>query len=346
MKKELKEKWIKLYKIANEFKKLEPWKYFSEFDILTLKVPDKKEPYFCNIEKNVFSYYAISIYDGYRAIDAQYEASTSPFPTELLSNYHMCTTCVFGKEEDYFGLNDSLIEELDLEDDYKWIYFLNFQLGFEACRLTPKKVDMMILCMTQFLDMMRRIITNKIDIDFEDDMTFERCFNKKINSWVDVIKRIDEYTFQIDFLELDEENLKRFSRVRRINKEYELEIANFIPIRFKGPNSRACFPLVYALADKKTGEVFNIDLKQANTKKIYQDALNHSLNLFLDFMFKNGLPKAVYVRDTHTLSLVEELFDQLDIDIIRSPQLKVLDKLITDTVKDMSDFGKGDLKWE
>jgi hypothetical protein len=44
--------WLKLYTLAKEIQKLEPWKIFLELDVFLVSIPTYKEPFYCTFHGN------------------------------------------------------------------------------------------------------------------------------------------------------------------------------------------------------------------------------------------------------------------------------------------------------
>lgn len=59
------EQWRRLYEIAAALKNMEPWRVLWDTDIVTIQLPDRKEPVFCSVMGRGRECYGIGIYPGY-----------------------------------------------------------------------------------------------------------------------------------------------------------------------------------------------------------------------------------------------------------------------------------------
>ena len=53
-----------LYQITLKIKKLEPWKYLYDVDLITIIVPNREEPVYCSIMGRGKEHYGIGVYPG------------------------------------------------------------------------------------------------------------------------------------------------------------------------------------------------------------------------------------------------------------------------------------------
>jgi len=56
------EQWNKLYEVTINIKKLEPWNYLWDIDIITIILPEYEEPFYCSVMGKNGQCFAISVY--------------------------------------------------------------------------------------------------------------------------------------------------------------------------------------------------------------------------------------------------------------------------------------------
>ena len=89
MKKELKEKWLELYKVADEIKSIEPWVNLADNNILGYIDEETGQiVYFC-IMGNAGIHKGIGVYRGKEGIGL-FETLAENFPFPIAINYQSC----------------------------------------------------------------------------------------------------------------------------------------------------------------------------------------------------------------------------------------------------------------
>lgn len=61
------EQWKALYEVAENLKKLAPWRALSDTDILVLRLPGREEPIYCSVMGHGDVNYGIGVYPGYES---------------------------------------------------------------------------------------------------------------------------------------------------------------------------------------------------------------------------------------------------------------------------------------
>lgn len=67
------EQWDELYKVTMNIKRLEPWNYLWNMDIITILLPEYEEPFYCSVMGRGGECFAIAVYKGYDGINGFYK---------------------------------------------------------------------------------------------------------------------------------------------------------------------------------------------------------------------------------------------------------------------------------
>ncbi|HQO73065.1 MAG TPA: hypothetical protein PLJ53_10015, partial [Sedimentibacter sp.] len=95
------EQWNKLYEVTINIKKLEPWNYLWDIDIITIILPEYEEPFYCSVMGKNGQCFAISVYKGFEAIHGFFKVvDAKNIPPFQLMRYQDNLTCYFGDREE------------------------------------------------------------------------------------------------------------------------------------------------------------------------------------------------------------------------------------------------------
>lgn len=184
--------------------------------------------------------------------------------------------------------------------------------------------------------MFKAIIYEGVKVDFENNETLVRHYDEKTKQYVNysvplIIPKRPSPTFTIK-TKFENDIMK----LPRTEMELECEFLNCIPMRIKEnkePEGRMNYPIARFIADRKSELMLDYDLINKNDYDNKEDYILESVNLLIDYFFKIGRPKCIYVRDEETKMYLKDILDKAKIKIRVRPTLKAIDGFFDSLMK-------------
>lgn len=323
-----KELWLELYEIAEKIQKLEPWKYLWDMDLLVYLCQPLNEIFYCSVMGHGGMHRAIAIYRG-EQINGFFELAQNQIPKNMLLNYQECLMCNFIGRQETLPKNREIIKELGLSFRGTWISFESFEKGYEPSPINIKQVKIMIEALKNFYMMFRAIIEQGIKADFENGEILARHYDKEKQLFLNYPAPLMLPKKHYNAIRTDDEFEKDIIELPQTEMELEYEFVNYIPIRIrenKEDDGRYYYPLSRIITERKSGIVISDDLVDKNKYKSKRDYVLESVELLINYFYKIGRPKSVYVRDEETKMYLKDVLDKAKIKIIIKPKLKAIDE--------------------
>lgn len=323
-----KELWLELYEIAEKIQKLEPWKYLWDIDLLVYLCQSMNEIFYCSVMGHGGMHKAIAIYQG-KQIHGFFELAKDQIPENMLLNYQECLMCNFISRQETLPKNREIIKELGLSFRGTWISFENFEKGYEPSHININQVKIMIEALKNFHMMFRAIIEQGIKVDFENGEILARHYDKEKKLFLNYPVPLMLPEKQFNTIEAKAEFEKEIMKLPQTEMELEYEFLNYIPIRIrdnKEKDGRHYYPLARIIAERKSGVLISHDLIDKNEYKSKNAYVLESAELLINYFYKMGRPKSIYVRDEETKMYLKDILDKAKIKIIVKPKLKAIDE--------------------
>ncbi len=323
-----KELWLELYEVAEKIQELEPWKYLREMDLLVYLSEPLNEVLYCSVMGHEGMYKSIAIYQE-EQIHGFLELEKGQYPNQQLINYQECITCNFLSRQETLPKNREIIKELGLSFRGIWISFENFEKGYEPSPININQVKIMIEALKNFYMMFRLIIKEGAKIDFENGKTLERRYDKKKKLFFNYLVPLILPEKHFNTIETGLEFEENIMKLPQTEMELEYEFLNYVPIRIKNnkeQDGRYYYPIARFLAERKSGFAISHKLIDKNDYKSKNDYILESAGFLVDYFYKVGRPRSIYVRDEETKMYLKDILDKAKIKIVVSPKLKVIDE--------------------
>src|SRR3989304_238307 len=78
MNQKVKNTWLRIFNLANEIYKRSPWNWMDETDVFGIEIPENSRLYFMSIMGSGGQHYALSAYEGPKAIGGVWELQDNP----------------------------------------------------------------------------------------------------------------------------------------------------------------------------------------------------------------------------------------------------------------------------
>ena len=323
-----KELWLELYEIARKIQELEPWKYLWDMDLLVYLCQPLNEIFYCSVMGHAGLHKAIAIYKGDQ-IQGFMELAKNQIPEYMMLNYQECLMCNFINRQSTLPKNREIIKELGLSFRGTWISFESFEKGYEPSTISIEQVKTMIEALKNFYMMFRAIIEQGIKADFENGEMLARHYDKEKKLFLNYPAPLMLPEKHYDTIRVDKEFEKEMMKLSQTDMELEFEFLNYVPIRIrenKEKDGRNYYPRARFIADRKTGFAISYDLINKNDYKDEKDYIMESVELLINYFYKMGRPKRIYVRDEESKTYLEDIANKAQTKITVRPKLKAIDE--------------------
>lgn len=328
MKKELKEKWLELYKVADEIKSMEPWVNLADNNILGYIDEETHQiVYFC-IMGNAGIHKGIAVYRGKEGIGL-FETLAENFPFPIMINYQSCLKLNYLSEEETLEKNLELLNSLGIKYKDEYTSFEIYKKGFEPYQFYNEE---QITEMTKHLKVLMEALNaiNKMsNIDYE---TFHGLIMRDEKGSIVIDENLPTvFAADTEPIKLKPAWLTKLKQLPvRNSLELEFDFTNHLPIPFeesKDENGRPCYPYLRVLAEKRHGLIYDIqigDQLKETKEEFYLESLERLIKIFT----KVGFPSKLYVRDLEAKLLLGEIEENTSLEIVVSHELEVIDNAL------------------
>ncbi len=284
------------------------------------------------------------------------EMQRNPIPDIFGINYQEGILMVYNTRDYMLEDNIEVVDEF-MKRQYKGkvISFESFTRGYMPSSLSEEELDDALVAFKTFeraLRDMDKTEKNKESEEYKDFKKFKASFKDHNDRCMQI--QFDEEEDELSFSVCDMPNLaacfktislpedfNNLDDAANIDDTYEVEFLNFVPIPAKKVKYKTA--LMNEAVDK-TNLVRYFALVNETTEKIIEfktvdapfmgerdneDYLNFVFPILIELMNENGIPKKLVVRDDESLALLSDLADRLNIKLVKSPELKIIDDFVT-----------------
>ncbi|MEK4387220.1 hypothetical protein MKZ25_15750 [Solibacillus sp. FSL W7-1464] len=251
--------YLTLFEVADEFKKLKPWQYFNNEDIIAVQLNDMK--YFISVMGAGGQEYGLMMYDeafGYQSLEKiiNGEALSDDFSID------MSALTVNYVDRDELDKEDyELIKEhgLSFRGKKNWIAFKTFEPGFVPMQPDYDEVETMI----ELIELMIQVTKMRMS-GWEYPMVpmyGYPLFEVQNDGEVDLLgiiemERIEDWVLEIDVNDLEVAKIKKKQK-----SPLEIEFDYFyMPYAVDGEEERPLYPLINIIVNHTTGEVIHHEI--------------------------------------------------------------------------------------
>ncbi|WP_312755225.1 DUF7309 domain-containing protein [Rummeliibacillus suwonensis] len=250
--------WQTLFQVADQLKKLKPWQYFDDNQIVAIQDPFTKEIYFCSVLGGAGMEYGLAIYigaKGWKTInDIMSDQTTDDF------FYQLDSLCVYYVNRDELEKSDyELIkeQELSFRGEHNWIQFRSYKPGFVPWHPDVADTKTLILVLQQMIQLVEQC-KNGWQLPFFEDSSL--CVTRHIDShgeWIESVFQIKdplEEDVQI-YPALSDFEIVQIKKKKHSNLKLEFELF-YLPQAVEDPTyNRPFFPVFCVAIDRNTGMV-------------------------------------------------------------------------------------------
>lgn len=317
------EEWKSLYEVSTRVKALEPWKQFSDMDIIGIRTGEEEEnTVFYTILGQGGSCYGIAIYEGYEAFNSLlmlFMQEKLNLSVEYAMFHQRNLTCYWGNREELSDKQRKVIKDLGYQYRGKnqWLYFMSYEPGYYPYMTDHEEV----LRMTEHLENLEIALhyyqSMDIHVDFEHGYMFSLVFAEDKKTWQYGEAPLPFIGFQPGVLEItDEALLKCLEKVPKSEMILEVEIASLGGAVSDKAYKKPANPDLCVLVEAKSGMILKCEMQPPES-----DAALSLAEELVDFIFHAGVPKEIRVSNAIVESVLRQICDTCQIKLRRVKQL-------------------------
>jgi hypothetical protein len=320
------EQWKELYEIAKDIRKLEPWMFLWDTDLITLDLPGLDEPVYCSVMGREGDCIAIGVYPGYEAfwtLQRLANPENDPFVSGLEQK---CLILNYGDREEVTPIDRSIYNELGLRfrGRNEWIYFRSMDPGYYPWYIDSEQAEMLLQVLRHLFDAVRFYIEQNLNVDFDSGETLLRFRSPIDGKWITTIAQMPEIPVIEEKLVITNDILiARMKTYKRNGIKLEFEIT-YVPAPIcEHKDARPYFPRFIILADRTSGVL--LDQELVNISDAVEVVV---INTLTDYIEKHGRPLFIYVRDDRTGRYIEDFCTKSGIKMIVGEDMPAIDEFI------------------
>lgn len=320
------EQWAALYEVADNLKKLAPWRALTDSDLLVLQLPGQDEPVYCSVMGQGEMSYGISVHPGKESFARlQRLLRQDAYSSELLMVEQDCLACLFGDREDVQPEDRAVMKQLGLRfrGHNQWIFFRTMKPGRFPWFLDAEQAELLTAALQNAAMLCLCYMEGKLKVDFDAGETLTRWYDSEKDMWMNAVIPMPALTMERT-LDLQDDLL--LARLKRSKKTaVQLEIDSFylpIPVQEDKHSPPVCTYLAL-LVDKNSGAVLGQNFAGPDDP----DYLT-APSMLLNYMQEHGRPAAVYVRSDWIGSLLRSTCKAVGVRLVEDEGVPVLDNIL------------------
>ena len=327
MTEKLKNKWLKLYEIANNISKFEPCNYFFPTDRFTFITKDNKESYLFSFFRLTENINAIACYlnevDYMKAQKRLNAKNTKDEPTFFLQN---ALVCIWDDRNHLSKESYKLIKELGFSFRGRgaWLHFDKYETGYAPVTLNEKEVDILIDAFGNLFMMLRAVFDQGLDPEFDKGKTLLRWYEPKTNLYYTNPFKIDIPTDIAQHPLVTLQETPRLAEVKKMaTKNYTIELDWFyIDATYIDENKREAFPLILLGVNSETEFVLTNKFLEPSYNKF-----NVVINALDDIFELHGKPNQIKISDEDLHNILFDFCKKTNIKLSLVSRLHSLNKV-------------------
>ncbi|WP_194840834.1 plasmid pRiA4b ORF-3 family protein [Filobacillus milosensis] len=305
------EEWLRLFKLADDFNKLKPWKRLYDDQIIAVYIPELDDYAFCSILGRNGEEFGLVAYIGQVGLKNLY----------TLLNDQIDSIDEFARSQSAIQLSLSDREELEPEDyeiikslglSYRgkkqWPLFRTYVPGYYPWTLSKESSYILSIALEEVIKVIKRINTMPFELpDSTNGEFFARTLNNS-EEYNDAVLKIDwgellNYEVPLVVKDLDIKGVQKQFQKANISLEFDSFQLNE-PVQNK-PEERPFYPRMFVAADSSNGMVIFHDMLEPGpfTEQIQYTFLKLVENI-------NAIPNNVVLQQEayrHLSPLLEQL---------------------------------------
>lgn len=318
--------WKRLYRAAEELKKLAPWRVLYDMDIITIVLPGHEEPFYCSVLGRGGETYGVCVYPGKDALIRFYRMASGSSPYAVNMFEQKCLMCNYGDREEVAREDRMVMQELGLRfrGHNNWIYFRAMEPGYYPWFLNAKQVGVLAEVLENLIMACSYLLRGDIQVDFEAGETLLRFYSDNDDQWLNTKAAMPAIPSEQRYVEMADELLvARLKRQKKKVAPVEID-AFYIPTPVQERKDEIPrLPYVCMLVDRTSGLVLNQNMGERD-----EDPVDTILSVLIPFIEKYGKPDTIYMRDERMGAVIGTLCKDIGVRTVMGKEMRAMDTVI------------------
>jgi hypothetical protein len=327
------EQWSQLYNVAKDIKRLAPWNFLRETDLITIILPWQKEPVYCSVIGNGGECFGVGAYPGYEGISSFYSMLNTPEDKVdyLLGLEQKCLMCYFGNSDELESKDREVLKKLNLRfrGRNEWIYFRSMEPGYFPWYLNSEQANLMTQILQNFF--MACTHLEKLKVNFDDNQTLLRFYSTEKKVWMNsAVKMPPIPEIKRQLIVDDDKLLSKLKKKKCNNEKLEFE-SMYLPVPFlTNKKDRPRLPSFILLVDKTSETIIDQYVSED------EDPETSILEMFIYYITQSGRPLSIHVRDNRAGCYIADFCKKTGIELIEGKGVPTIDKTLKNLINSIT----------
>jgi len=328
----------KLYEEATEFKKLQPWKWLYDMDLICVENPKDGTVGYCSVMGRGGDHYALGVYLGDKGLMGFIEVlDQEGIPNHQVMHYQDCLMASF---EDRVLLSPQDRKEikslgLSFRGRNAWPVFRRHEEGYHPWYINEEECVFLTHALEQTRFVATRVKEGKLPMDMERGQTILRRSKGQGEhlEWESVKIQLDIPHREYQPLIIEDEMLiKKLKNAKSLGGGHLEVDCCFLPGMIqKKRTDRPYYPKAFLIADHETGMILKFE-----TYGSKEEDVNMTMNTMIQFCLEIGVPKKIIVRSAFMQNVLSDFCRISGIEIQLSTRLPAIDEMMEAMSRDFN----------
>lgn len=330
--------WNNLNSLATMICKLEPWKEFSENDLLVINLPGRELPIYCVIMGKNISQVGVAVYHtnwGIWGLELSMKGYDAP--ENQTRRYNECLVMSVDVKENLTKEELDILAMLDFHvgEGQKLPKFTSFERKYWPGMLTTDEAEVLAEALFYLEKMISQYRNAKLSFDSENQM-LSIDYNNETEKWeTKAVPR--EFLYRpFDDVELkDRDMIHELKKKQKTTKIIEIDYALTKFALNKEGYKKAFVGRQFMMANHGSDKLIINKTIEPN-----DDEVQGILFAFTEYVKHFGTPKKIIIRDAYIESILRNTCEKLGVTLEVSPSLLTIDKAVDDMEKYFAEYEK------
>ena len=320
--------WKELYDAAMRIRRLAPWGFLWDTELVVLNLPGREEPVYCSVMGRNKECYAIGVYPGYQSVDSFYrmaESSANKMPLNAGLGQESLM-CHFGDREEVEQEDRDIYKALGLRfrGRNEWIYFRTMEPGFYPWPIRAWEADLLIQVLDNLDHLLLYFVRENVQVDFENGETLLRSYSQEEGAWRNEVIAMPPRLLITPMMIVGNDLLiAKLKKCKRNGACLEFDVSYLpVPVR-ENKDDRPYFPRIALVMDRNANLL--IDQFTASIDDPIETAV---LEMLKRYIIDYGRPMSINVRDDLSTRYIGDFCQKLGITLIEGEGIPAIDSLL------------------
>lgn len=315
--------WRKLYSVAEDISDLKPWEICNEIGFFEIKKNREEDSVFITVLGSDSDAIVLAVYEGYDAFNNLFLLSDREnlnISESYAMNEQNALYLSYGSRGDIVDEQYEIIKKLgyNFRGKNKWIYFSRAKQGYFPMMLNQAEVIRLTEYLLTLREGLKKYYYEKIEFSYGNILTIrEENYDLIIEEGA-----LPFTSFQLRKLKSNDKKLKYALRtIKETDAILEADIRYVNAVVDDEDYPVAINPRICMIVSGKDGKLFDFSI----AKPLDEPGIMLA-DLLIDYIFKNGKPKEIWVSNEIVGSIIGEICNICKIKIIYKKHLRDIDK--------------------